>query len=536
MSRRSTSLATTLEGEIVAAQSPKSSAPVHELDCLSIVISAENVASLAAMSLDESESAISGYAAGLGLTADQCHRVREAVHQAREIEGRRASPKEHRRDDDGWKPTHDELARRWLGRRRRNTIFSAARWYRYTTGVWSEIDAKIIDREVWLVMIAAKPRGFRPTKSAKASIVDCIQSEVAVPTDMLDRNPALINLENGTFDLESMSLRSHDPRDYLTTQLPLSYDPNAKAERWNQALGEWLEHQDDAIRFVQEAVGLSLTADMRQQKAFILTGEGENGKDTFLNLLRTLGGSAYYELDLTQLAQKQWSLANLVGKRVVVCAEAMGDETVAHSYVKRLISGEGMEVQAKYGRPFVMRPLGKIWWAVNELPSVNDPTHGYWRRWTVIPFNVRFTDQPKGNERPKDRDLGAKLLAELPGLFNWAMEGYARLQVQGHFTEVPAFEEALADYREANDITALFVAEECDTGEEYADEPMTLYEAYKQYCNDRGTRPKGLRRFGTDLKRLGYQSTKSNGRRLYRGVKVRVAFALPVPVGVEQGR
>ena len=71
-----------------------------------------------------------------------------------------------------------------------------------------------------------------------------------------------------------------------------------------------------------------------------------------------------------------------------------------------------------YKRPSKLKPFAKHYLAMNQLPSIEDDTHGMWRRINVIEFPRTFS------EDEMDVELTGKLVAELSGIFNWALEGY----------------------------------------------------------------------------------------------------------------
>ena len=58
-----------------------------------------------------------------------------------------------------------------------------------------------------------------------------------------------------------------------------------------------------------------------------------------------------------------------------------------------------------------------IWLAANHKPQVRGTDHGIWRRIKLIPFTVIIPDDQQ------DKELLNKLLAELPGILNWALAG-----------------------------------------------------------------------------------------------------------------
>lgn len=411
-------------------------------------------------------------------------------------------------------PTHDELGNRWVNIYGGLTIFVRAKWYRYESGIWIPTD--VIAKEVWDILVRAKFEGVRPTKSVKVSVIDYLESNKKIPDQILDANPHLVCLQNGVFNLNGMELMDYSPDFYLTSKLSFEHDPEADCPLWEETVLDWMSGNVIAVQHLQEAVGYSTTSDTKYQLAWMLAGEGANGKDTFLEIMRQLVGSASQELDLSSLGvDNTYGLANLPGKKLVTCSEAVSERDIAASYLKKVISGEPMEARAPYGQPFNFRPICKLWWSVNDKPLVADQTRGFWRRWCVVPFLQTY-------EGREDFELESKLQAELPGIFNWAMNGLKRLEKNGQFTPVDDFDEATEGYRKMTNVTALFVAETCNVNLLLETPVKVLYAAYKKYCSNNGYRYKGKRRFGDDMVRLGYQRGRmgdAHGTRVHKGLE-----------------
>jgi putative DNA primase/helicase len=415
-------------------------------------------------------------------------------------------------------PTDDELGAAWLAAHR-DTIFARDAWYRYGGGYWQRVDAAV-EAEIWGVLRGAKGARVRPSKNKKTSVLDYARCARAAGDDPFDRAQHLICLRNGVYSTESHALHPHAPEHYFTSQLPIEYAASATCPRWLQALDEWFPDAADATNaaadYLAEAVGYSLTADMRHQMAWMLVGDGGNGKDKFLNVLRALAGDGHHALDLAMLARSPYGLAYIPGKRLITCTESP-DHTVAAAYIKRMISGETVEARRLRGDNFNFKPICKIWWAVNDKPTVNDSSYGFWRRWTIVPFTATFD----GVKCERDEDLDAKLIAELPGIFNWAMGGLARLRARGRFAPPPQFTAATEEYRRDQSSVALFAEDACVR--DGSDTLAVLYAAYREYCRACGYDAKGRLQFGADLVRLGATRDRGTGGvRRYSGIRVRL--------------
>ena len=125
---------------------------------------------------------------------------------------------------------------------------------------------------------------------------------------------------------------------------------------------------------------------------------------------------------------------------------------------------------------------------------------------------------------PDERDPEIKRVIEDEGagILNWALEGLERLQNRGHFEVPEGVEEATAQFRENNDVPALFVADRCFVEADAREQAEKLYDEYKQWCEDNGHRPQSSTRLADDWQRLGFERKRIKGSSYYQGVRVRL--------------
>ena len=111
---------------------------------------------------------------------------------------------------------------------------------------------------------------------------------VLVSLEELDTDPLLLNVKNGTIDLETGELLEPDPRDLITKQAPVTYDPDATCPMWDDFLKRIMHADRDMISFIQRAIGYALTGKCTEQVLFMLYGIGANGKSTLIDTLREI--------------------------------------------------------------------------------------------------------------------------------------------------------------------------------------------------------------------------------------------------------
>jgi len=89
--------------------------------------------------------------------------------------------------------------------------------------------------------------------------------DLAITTEMLDRDQFKLNCLNGTIDLRNGKLTPHRKEDFITKMAPVEFDSDAKAPRFEQFLAEIFDQSTGLIDFVQCALGSALTGSVKDQ-------------------------------------------------------------------------------------------------------------------------------------------------------------------------------------------------------------------------------------------------------------------------------
>jgi putative DNA primase/helicase len=355
---------------------------------------------------------------------------------------------------------------------------------------------------------------------------------VVVTPDQLDADPWLLNVENGVLDLRTGALCSHRREDFITKLAPVRYDPTALCPHWTAFLDSIFAGDSDLVRFVQRAVGYSLTGDARERVIFILHGGGANGKSTLLEVLLALLGRDYALKARSQMlvAKKEnaipHEIAELKGRRFVAASEVDEGKKLAEAAIKEMTGDDTLRGRFLYQESFSFRAEHKLWLGTNHKPVIRGSDDAIWDRIKPIPFNVRFVD-PADPAAPidgprQDKGLRAKLLSELPGILRWALDGCLHWQRDG-LGVVPAVAQANAAYRDEMDHVKDFIAERCACGPELSALTGDLYHNYNDWCRRLHERPLTLQAFTKRLDPLGFPARKINGQRARSGIALRGA-------------
>jgi putative DNA primase/helicase len=296
-----------------------------------------------------------------------------------------------------------------------------------------------------------------------------------VPSSLLDGELFKINMPNGTFDLDQGVLLDHNRDDFFTTSTSFEYDPHAKCPIWEEYL-KWVFISDESmIQFMRRLIGYTLSGSTDEQKMFMFYGGGRNGKGTVLRTVRAmmgekLAGEAPNTLIMEQRHEGHpTELASLRGKRMVICSELSRGQAFSESRLKQLTGNKHVATRGMYENFRNQRIDFKLFVETNYKPIVKDPTHAFWQRMVIIPFLATFDRI--------DMTLESRLLAELPGIFNWAVEGYHDWKKMG-LSLPDTVMNSIEEYHETQDHIVTFMRENLTTDEDSFMNRGDLYEKY----------------------------------------------------------
>ncbi len=344
------------------------------------------------------------------------------------------------------------------------------------------------------------------------------EAEVIVKQSELDADPWLLNVANGTLNLKTGELLPHRREDLLTKRIPIEFDPEATCPKWLCFLERVTAGNHDLIRFIQKAVGYSLTGSTREQVFFILHGTGANGKSTFILVISALLGDYALQTRTETLMAKRGDaipndIARLAGARFVSAIETEGGRRLAESLVKQMTGGDRMTARFLHHEYFEFDPTFKLWLAVNHKPRIVGTDHAIWRRIRLIPFTVTIPDAER------DPDLGEKLKAELPGILAWAVQGCEMWQ--NHGLEAPdAVKKATTEYREDSDPLAAFLDDRCDVEPDAEVGKAELYRAFREWTEASGERELSKKEFGQRIAERGFLEKRTKKERFWTGLQL----------------
>ena len=309
------------------------------------------------------------------------------------------------------------------------------------------------------------------------------------------------DFHHGLLDLNQLLTRGHaallphTPEWFSPNCLPYRFDGGASCATWLQFLNEVLESDAERIALLQEWFGYCLIPDTRQQKFLVLEGEGANGKTVVLDVLTGVVGVENVSQVPLEVFGQRFQLTSTLGKLVNIASEVEGLGSVAEGTLKQFTGGDRMYFDRKGIAGLEAYPTARLTLAANNRPRFRDKSMGLWRRMIVMPFRVTIP------EERRDLTLTERLLTELPGIFNWAVEGLRRLRAQGRLTMPLVCREVIEEYRRKSNPARLFLEDRCRKNLKAHVAVGELYGEYAEWTRAFGHKPLAETQFGKEVRR-----------------------------------
>jgi P4 family phage/plasmid primase-like protien len=327
-------------------------------------------------------------------------------------------------------------------------------------------------------------------------VVKLVRNQTYIDRSTLD-NKELICLENCTLNIKSFEILPHSPKHFLINKLNVKYDSNADCPKITKFLNEVLFEDD--VPCMEELVGFSLLPEYKYHKAFMLHGEGGNGKSTFINLMiEFVGEQNISSQSLHALLDDRFATATLYGKLLNVFAD-IPSKALHETVVFKTLTGEDMiSAQHKFLPSFNFKNNAKLIFSANKIPESWDISDAFYRRWIIITFPNQFY----GDEA--DDYLLDKLTTpeEMSGLLNLGLTGLKRLIKNGKFSGTKGIDNVKDTYVRSSDSPMAYCGDNIVADGEGFIPKNILYESYCDYCKANKLRALDNKSFGKKLHSL----------------------------------
>jgi len=397
-------------------------------------------------------------------------------------------------------------------------------------------------------------------KAGIEAAIGLARKMLTVDEGLLDRDPMLLNVENGILDLRTGKLRRHDPDELLTKLVPVRYVEGAQCPTWDRFVLQITREEERAAEgrstpiadYLRRWFGYCLTGMVNEQAFVVHWGSGSNGKSTLLAMMaETMGDYACTAPPGLVAAGKgerhPTEIASLMGRRMVTAHESGEGVVLREDFIKQATGEDVLSARFMRGDFFDFRPTHKLQLLTNHKPQIKGQDAGIWRRVQLMAYMGSWGTEEEvregKRERVKDIGLLDKLRAEAEGILAWRVKGALEWAAGG--LNPPAAVRAASDaYKSEQDRVGQFIGECCETGPggragdagagfevALTDGMGGLYPAYVSWCKDGGVWAVSKLRFLDDVLRVvdgavavDRKSSGADGRRrklkIIRGLRL----------------
>jgi putative DNA primase/helicase len=366
-------------------------------------------------------------------------------------------------------------------------------FYAWTGDHYPEKDEETLRSELYEFLDDAQRCGegrfrFKPTRAHVNDILDALKAATHLEAKhcapaWLGDGPVPANeilaCKNGLLHLPTGELIDHSPMFFSHDVLGFEFNPDTPPPRhWPDFLNSLWPEDAESIATLQEIFGLCLTPETRYQKAFMLIGPRRSGKGTIARVLAALIGKNRVVWPTLSSFADQFGLAPLIGKRLACIPDARLGRHANHDKIaERFLSITGEDdqiIDRKYREPWKGRLQVRFLVQSNELPQFDERSGALAGRFIILKMQQSFYGR-------ENLGLAETLLAELPAILNWAIEGWRRLNGRGYFSQPKAGNDLAEDLENLSSPVKSFVKEHCVTGPEHRVEVNVLYNAWRAW-------------------------------------------------------
>lgn len=313
--------------------------------------------------------------------------------------------------------------------------------FRYNGKVYDRIDPQTLEHMMFQSMAHMMPSSADLSGALRLANVMLVGNATGVEKLPAWRSApkhdisSLVVFNNCILDVASGSAREHT-NDLLTTNV-LSYDyqPGAQCPQWCAFIDSLWGDDPDMIACFKQWMGYCMVNDYSHQKIATLIGKPRSGKGTIGRVFKALLGDFNVASPALSKLHEPEILHSMSGKLVAIIPDAGSVAGPTKDQVmealKSISGNDSITFNRKYLPASTETLSSRIMIMANEFPYFNDPSGAIVDRILFFPFRRSHA----GNE---DTTLTARLLTELPGIANWALDGLRSLRSQGRFTESSA--------------------------------------------------------------------------------------------------
>lgn len=441
------------------------------------------------------------------------------------------------------------LAEEFIHERHRTLQRYRGLFYRWNGACYEPVDQEAIRAQAWTFLAASfhepKPGIYMPIRPTRSSVSDLLDALSAVTNlsastvtpcwlsgaESLPAPNEFVVVQNGLLHLPTGDLYPPSAAFFGFNATGITFDPDAPAPKaWLTFLDTIFDRDEGGIDVeaqdaVQDWFGYCLLPDTSQQKILLLVGPPRSGKGTLMAIIKEVVGRNNVVAPTLDGLGAMFGLEALIDKTLAVVGDArLSGRSDQAPIVENLLSISGEDIRTinrKYLPAWTGQLPTRFFISTNLVPRLTDESGALAKRFVVVTLDQTFLGR-------EDLDLKTRLLAELPGILNWARDGYLRLRERRRFVQPRSGAEAIEDLEVlASPITA-FLRAKCEVGPSYEVAVDRFFGAWKTWCEAEGRQNAGTKnQLGRDLKSVlpAVKTVQHRGEekveRYYAGIRLK---------------
>ena len=357
------------------------------------------------------------------------------------------------------------------------------------------------------------------TKHTVSEVIDTIRRSGTMIYLKEILESKIINAQDGILDPKTFEVNYHSPEYYTTKKLPFSFEPKKiNLKLWNHIL-TIIDPKD--INRLMELIWVNISWNNPFKKLFIFKGLTNTQKTTLADILVWIVGNENVSREKPSkfLGQNNFSTSKFIGKRMNIATEIGTLTKDEFENLKSLVGAEKQNTERKYDNAeyifdptkfvflFTTNYLGKLYSSIEDDATINR------LEFLTLRNQIKETDglwEETFFENQQDRQSAIDTIVKI-------VKNYKKAQSLGKIpkTKWSSIEETKRILREEMPIEDKYFADGRIIKRDGS--RLTLDEIQQDFESFVGYKVKNSLEMGYILKKNGIESSKSNGKTIFKG-------------------
>lgn len=263
----------------------------------------------------------------------------------------------------------------------------------YRNGIWKDQQhaEETIERQV------NERLGQETSSHYRANVKNIVTNHRKIQVDEEDFShpKCLIPFNNGVYDIDEQEFKEYKPEHHFTFKYEAEYKPDLENNDVETFIEEIAPESQDKRKKLHEIAALTIAPWRVKELMPILFGKGSNGKNQYVKVIKKIVGRENYHVTKSKRISNDKFESASIHDAEMLFVDEFGHVSDPGDF-KRL-TDDDQNKRAMHQESEVVDTSVQPILAANELPNVDDNSDGFYRRWQIIDFNQKFTEEEDDN-------------------------------------------------------------------------------------------------------------------------------------------